>query len=354
MELMKTLIPKIHLAPMEGVVDFVLRDLLTAQGGIDLCVTEFIRVTDKLHSPPVIYRYAPELHMNSRTRSGVPLFVQFLGGHPSPLADNAAQAAGLGAFGIDLNFGCPAKTVNRHDGGASLLKSPDRVFKIVSEVRKSVPKNIPVTAKMRLGFDDPNASFENAQAINDAGADWVTIHCRTKTDGYRPPAYWDWIPRIKERLQIPVVANGEIWSLEDFLRCQEVCNTERTMIGRGLVANPHLALKIKAHYQKAPALLTDGLTDGKTDGPTDGTNNGVNEWASLSVLLPRFFDSCAEDKSDYFAQARTKQWLKALSLRHHEAKELFEQLKVITQPQLFKSSLENLVSNFSENKNTFL
>lgn len=349
---------------MEGVVDFVLRDLLTAQGGIDLCVTEFIRVTDKLHSPPVIYKYAPELHMNSRTKSGTPLFVQFLGGQASPLADNAAQAAGLGAFGIDLNFGCPAKTVNRHDGGASLLKSPDRVFKIVSEVRRSVPKNIPVTAKMRLGFDDPAAAYENAQAINDAGAEWVTIHCRTKTDGYRPPAYWDWIPRIKEKIQIPIVANGEIWTLEDFLRCQEVCNTERTMIGRGIVANPLLAQQIKAYSQGVPTksrgTLINNESVNNTVTPTNRQASMKEEaaapkaWAQISPLLPHFFDSCAEDKSPYFAQARTKQWLKALSLRHEEGRELFEKLKVITEPRLFKSTLENLVGSFSENENTFL
>jgi tRNA-dihydrouridine synthase C len=316
---------KIHLAPMEGVVDFVLRDLLTAQGGIDICVTEFIRVTEHLHSPPVLYRYAPELKMNSHTRSGTPLFVQFLGGHATPLAENAAQAAELGAYGIDLNFGCPAKTVNRHDGGASLLKTPERIFKIVSEVRKAVPNHIPVTAKMRLGFEDPSHCFDNAQAINDASANWVTIHCRTKTDGYRPPAYWEWVPQIKEKIQIPIVANGEIWTVEDFWRCQEICQTERTMIGRGLVANPLLANQVKVSVADKESSAT------KTN------------WPEISKLLPQFFSACSDDKSPHFAQARTKQWLKALSLRHPEAIEVFEQTKVHTQPSLFRAHLENLL-----------
>lgn len=320
---------KIHLAPMEGVVDFVLRDILTAQGGIDLCVTEFIRVTDKLHSPPVIYRYAPELKMGSKTRSGTPMYIQFLGGQATPLADNAAQAAALGAYGIDLNFGCPAKTVNRHDGGASLLKSPDRVFKIVEEVRRTVPSHIPVTAKMRLGFDDPSAAFENAQAIEKGGADWVTIHCRTKTDGYRPPAFWEWIPQIKEKIRIPIVANGEIWTLEDFEKCQSICQTERTMIGRGLVANPFLARTIKQKAQPNPE------------------THAVKASSPLHSLLLAFFQACSEDKSPHFAQARTKQWLKALSLRNPQAQEIFENVKTLTQPNEFYRRLEALLEKTS-------
>lgn len=307
---------------MEGVVDFILRDILTAVGGIDQCVTEFIRVTDKLITPPVIFRYAPELKMNCRTRTGTPMFLQFLGGHAGPLAENAAQAVELGAIGIDLNFGCPAKTVNRHDGGASLLKTPERIFKIVSAVRAAVPAEIPVTAKMRLGFDDHGQCFENAEAISAANANWVTIHCRTKTDGYKPPAYWEWIPKIKERIQIPVIANGEIWNTQDFHRCKEVTGCDRYMIGRGLVANPFLAKQIK-----------QSLSEQALEIPS---------WPEIAQLLPGFFSACSLDKSPFFAQARTKQWLKALSLRNDPAKEIFEQLKILTRPHDFQSRLESL------------
>lgn len=345
----------IHLAPMEGVVDFVLRDILTSQGGIDLCVTEFIRVTDKLHSPAVIYKYAPELKMGSKTLTGTPLHVQFLGGQPDPLAENANQAAELGALGIDLNFGCPAKTVNRHDGGAALLKSADRIYKIVSAVRKSVPKHIPVTAKMRLGFDQPDACIENAQAIAAGGAHWVTVHCRTKTDGYRPPAYWDWIPRIKAAVNLPVVSNGEIWTLNDFIRCREICQTERVMIGRGLVANPYLANKIKNYLSKdsntfptqKEYMSTSDKKDFQNqileeDSQTDNQKNSfVNseDWTQTLQLLPHFFKACTFDKSAFFAQARTKQWLKAISLRQEAARPLFEELKVLTDPHEFEKLL---------------
>ncbi len=316
---------KLHLAPMEGVVDFVLRDILTEVGGIDHCVTEFIRVTDKLIPKEVLLREAPELKMNSKTRSGVPLFVQFLGGHAQPLAENAAQAVSMGAIGIDLNFGCPAKTVNRHDGGASLLKTPDRIFQIVSAVRKAVPANIPVTAKMRLGFDDPKICFDNAKAIDQAGANWLTIHCRTKTDGYRPPAYWEWIPQIKELVNLPIVANGEIWSVADFQRCVEVTDCQQYMIGRGAIAKPSLFREIKAS-------LNANLN----------ASNPEMSVQEIKNLLPRFFDISTEFKSEYFAQARTKQWLRQISLKFEETIPLFDELKVITKPQIFRSRLENL------------
>jgi tRNA-dihydrouridine synthase C len=195
---------------MEGVTDWAMRDLLTEIGGIDQCVTEFLRVTDNLHGDPIFYKNCPELLTGSLTRSGTPVFVQLLGGKAQPLAANALRAAELGALGIDLNFGCPAKTVNRHDGGATLLKSSDRLYNIVKAVRDAVPKNIPVTAKIRLGFDEPSACLANAEAIEAAGADWLTVHCRTKTDGYKPPAYWEWIAKIKEVTKIKIVTNGEI------------------------------------------------------------------------------------------------------------------------------------------------
>src|SRR5689334_16302498 len=112
----------LSLAPMEGVTDWLMRDLLTSLGGIDQCVTEFVRVTTQLHSKKVFYRWCPELLSGSKTRAGVPVFIQLLGGQPCALATNASRAVELGAAGIDLNFGCPAKTVNRNDGGACLLK----------------------------------------------------------------------------------------------------------------------------------------------------------------------------------------------------------------------------------------
>lgn len=312
--------PRLFLAPMEGVVDWVMRDTLTQVGGIDQCVTEFIRVTQYLHSEIVFKKFCPELKMGSKTRAGVPVFVQLLGGQPEPLALNAARAAEMGAAGIDLNFGCPAKTVNRHDGGASLLKCPDRVLKIVQTVRAAVPAATPVTVKIRLGFDDPNACFENAAAAQEGGAAWLTVHCRTKTDGYKPPAFWEWIPRIREKVEIPLVANGEIWTVADFQRCQQVTGATQFMMGRGALANPFLFREIKSAAPEA------------------------SDWGKVSPLIPGFFGACTEAVNDYFATSRTKQWLKSLALSHPEAKDVFQQVKIHKKPAEFRSHLERLLS----------
>lgn len=313
---------KLFLAPMEGVVDWVMRDTLTQIGGIDQCVTEFLRVTDKLHPESVFLKNCPELRTESRTRAGTPVFVQLLGGQAEPLALNAQRAVKLGALGVDLNFGCPAKSVNRHDGGATLLKSCDRVHTIVDTVRKAVPAHIPVTAKIRLGFDDPTRCLDIAEAVQAANATWLTIHCRTKTDGYKPPAYWEWIPRIKEKVKTKIIANGEIWNVADFHRCVEVTGCEDYMIGRGVLSNPFIFNQVKQSLRQ----------------------ESVQEmnWLRAKPLLPKFFEASELYINDYFAVSRTKQWLKALSIKNAEAKAVFDEIKILKKPNEFRENLERI------------
>lgn len=317
---------KLFLAPMEGVTDWAMRDLLTEVGGIDQCVTEFLRVTDHLHSDEIFYKNCPELLTGSRTRSGTAVFVQLLGGKAEHLAANAFRAHELGALGIDLNFGCPAKTVNRHDGGATLLKYTDRLYNIVKTVRDTVPKTTPVTAKIRLGFDDPSACIANAQAIEAAGADWLTVHCRTKTDGYKPPAYWEWIAKIKEQSKIKIVTNGEIWTLSDFMSCHSIAQTEDYMIGRGSLRNPYLFNQIKNYLRQTS-------TAPVAQKPT---------YAEIKKLIPTFFDASSAYVSPSFAVARTKGWMRQLAFTAPEFNQAFEELKIITKPNEFKDVLYRL------------
>eukprot|EP00764_Aduncisulcus_paluster_P005168 gnl/Carplike_NY0171/18647_a29223_74.p1 GENE.gnl/Carplike_NY0171/18647_a29223_74~~gnl/Carplike_NY0171/18647_a29223_74.p1 ORF type:complete len:185 (+),score=10.99 gnl/Carplike_NY0171/18647_a29223_74:88-642(+) len=184
---------------MEGVVDYTMRDLLTQVGGIDQCVTEFVRVSDRVLPAKVFRRLCPELLNGGKTPAGVPVILQLLGSDPTVLAGNARKAAKLGALGIDLNFGCPAKTVNKSKGGAVLLDTPELIHEIVKAVRIAVPEGTPVTAKMRLGNKDKSLAFDNAQAIAEAKADGLTVHARTKLEGYRPPAHWEWIAQPTRR-----------------------------------------------------------------------------------------------------------------------------------------------------------
>ena len=314
--------PFILLAPMEGVLDPVLRSILCNIGGIDQAVTEFIRVTGTLLPDHVFYRYCPELLNDgviNTAHGDVPVFVQLLGSQLDTMGENAAKAAALGAPGIDLNFGCPAKTVNRHDGGSVLLKNPERLFKIIEAVRKAVPENIPVTAKVRLGFETKDLCEEIAQAVQAAGASWITVHARTKTDGYMPPAYWEFIPRMKQHLKIPVIANGEVWTLEDFKRgCQMSSIDSHWALGRGIVSRPDLGLQIK----------TVPGTFFRSD--AQKANCELVSWSDLQPHLFLFIEKSLEKKADNpqaFALARLKQWLKYLCRGYLEAQELFEVVK---------------------------
>lgn len=295
---------QIVLAPMEGVVDHLMREMLTQIGGYDLCITEFIRIVDQRLPARVFHRICPELLQGGKTTAGTPVRVQLLGQEPNWLAENAVQAVELGSPGIDLNFGCPAKAVNKSRGGAVLLKETEQLYRIVKAVRDAVPPDFPVSAKIRLGYDDTSLTLANAAAICAAGASSLTVHARTKSDGYRPPAYWPWIARIKQQVAIPLIANGEIWSATDALLCQQQSDCSDIMLGRGALAMPNLAQTIKQQQAIMP-------------------------WPQVLELLMAYSEfEIAGDKGKYYAN-RVKQWFSYLKLQYPQAACLFQQLRVL-------------------------
>ena len=306
------------LAPMEGLLDFTLRDILTRVGGIDRCVSEFIRVTGTLLPERVFTRIVPELLNGSRTPAGVPVRAQLMGSDAVCLAENAARLAGLRPAGIDLNFGCPAKVVNRHGGGAALLADPQLVHTIVAAVRRAVPCEVPVSAKMRLGVNDASRALDCALAISAAGADELVVHARTKLDGYRPPAYWEHIHEIQRSVAIPVVANGEIWSVADARRCRELSGCHALMLGRGMVRDPGLALAILADRQPLQA-------------PHDGP--GV-PWQQLLPLIRAFWCLVEANIEPKARAGRLKQWLNFLRRRHPQAELAYAAVRTINDPAL--------------------
>jgi len=240
---------KIILAPMDGIVDGCMRDILTRSGTFDLCMTEFLRVTAQINPLKVFRRICPEMDKGWRTPSGTKVILQLLGSIPDAMADSAEIAVRLGAPGIDINFGCPSKSVTRKGCGAILLKEPQRVHDIVKAVKGVVPEGVTLSAKMRLGYDSTDLLLENAAAIEEAGADFITVHARTKADAYSVPARWEWLARINEATGIPVVANGDIGSVEDYRRCISISGCKDVMIGRGAVSSPGLAGEIRASLE---------------------------------------------------------------------------------------------------------
>jgi len=309
---------RVVLAPMEGVLDHIMRDLLTKIGGYDHCVTEFVRVVDQLISDRAYFRSCPELRnagaYGCTTEAGTPVRVQLLGQHPQCMADNAAKVLELGSHGIDINFGCPAKMVNKNCGGAVLLKDPENLYQIVKAVKTAVPHDAIVSAKIRLGYEDKALAIENAQAIEAAGASELTVHARTKVEGYRPPAHWHWIAKIKQSINIPVIANGDIFTLDDAKKCREISGCNDIMVGRGALMLPNLAQVIK---EIAPAL----------------------SWNEVQTLLLKYTEcETYGDKSKYYPN-RIKQWLKYLKLQYLEADELFQEVRTLKTAEAIRGLL---------------
>ena len=288
---------------MQGVLDPLVRHLLSEINDYDLCISEFVRVVDQLLPKKVFYRLAPELLKQGKTASGTPIRVQLLGQHPQWLAENAQRAIGLGSYGIDLNCGCPSKTVNGSHGGASLLKNPELIYQATLALRQAVPLNLPVSVKVRLGWDDISQSFEIADAVQQGGASEITIHGRTKVDGYRADRInWQQIGEIRKRLSIPVIANGEIWHWQDGQNCQQITGCEDLMVGRGALNIPNLSYVLK--YNQAPM-----------------------PWQQVYTMLQKYAQMENEYDSGFYHIARIKQWLQYLKQQYAEANELFQRIK---------------------------
>ncbi|QTM01676.1 tRNA dihydrouridine(16) synthase DusC [Mannheimia sp. ZY171111] len=314
-------IPKVILAPMQGVLDPFVRNLLTSVNEYDLCISEFVRVVDQKLPKKAFYRLAPELYQGGLTDSGTPVRVQILGQHPEWLAENAALAIELGSHGVDLNCGCPSKTVNGSNGGASLLKDPDLIYRATKAMREAVPNEQIVSVKVRLGWDSAEQCFEIADAVQQGGANEITVHGRTKSDGYRAERInWQAIGEIQKRLTIPVTANGEIWDFESAKNCQKTTACHTLMIGRGALNTPNLSKVVKYNEPKMA-------------------------WSEVLQLLFKYVQMENQFDTGFYHVARIKQWLRYLYKEYPQAVELFEILKTEHGYDGLKRHIEQAVGN---------
>lgn len=296
---------RVLLAPMEGVLDSLVRELLTDVNDYDLCITEFLRVVDQLLPAKSFYRLCPELLHASRTPSGTLVRIQLLGQYPKWLAENAARAVELGSWGVDLNCGCPSKTVNGSGGGATLLKDPELIYRGAKAMRAAVPAHLPVTVKVRLGWESGARQFEIADAVEQAGASELVVHGRTKEDGYKPERInWQAIGEIRQRLTIPVIANGEIWDWQSAQECLRVTGCDAVMIGRGALNVPNLSRVIKYNEPPLP-------------------------WPQVVTLLQRYVQLEKQGDTGLYHVARIKQWLGYLRKAYQEAGDLFSQVRAL-------------------------
>ncbi len=298
---------RILLAPMEGLADPLMRDVLTALGGYDWGICEFVRVTESVLPNRTFLRTCPELLQASRTPCGTPMRVQLLGSDPHFMAANARRLVKHRPAGIDINFGCPAPSVFRHRGGSALLGEPQLLNSIVSAMRAMIPVDIPFTAKMRLGINDASLAVDCAQAIEAGGVDELIVHGRTKVDGYKPPAKWAQIDRVRAAVRIPIIANGEVWTVDDHRRCQQESACPDIMIGRGALADPLLPRKIRG----------------------DLADTVAGCWPLLQPAIATYWSGVRQRVLPVHAGGRIKQWLMLLRRHYPEAETLYQTLRPI-------------------------
>lgn len=226
---------------MEGVGDRPFRKAMAAVGGFDHASTEFLRVPINAHVESLSKVY------QSNEIAPFPLAAQIMGSDPVLMGAMAKQLEKRGAKRIDLNCGCPSNTVTGKGAGSSLLKTPDTLHEIARTMVNSV--SVPVTLKMRSGYEDTSLFKENLHAAESSGVKFITLHPRTKLDGYGPKAKWELIAEAKSQLKIPLIGNGDILTVQDALAMLKQTGCDALMIGRGAVANPFIFHEIKARFE---------------------------------------------------------------------------------------------------------
>lgn len=223
-------------SPLSGVTDLVFRRLVRRYAPESMMYTEMVNATG-LH-------YVKELPKIMEIDPGErPISIQLFDCRPDFLAQAAQMAVDEGADTVDINMGCPVNKITKNGGGSSLLRQPEVAEAIVREVVKAV--NVPVTVKTRIGWTDKEITIiEFAQRMQDAGAQMITVHGRTRAQGYNGNARWEWIGRVKEILSIPVIGNGDIFSVEAAVRCLEQTGADGVMCSRGTLGYPFLVGEI--------------------------------------------------------------------------------------------------------------
>ena len=237
-----TLTSRVLQSPLSGVTDLVFRRLVRRYAPESMMYTEMVQASSLRHlrETPIIMDIDP----NER-----PISIQLFDCRPDFLAEAAVKAVAQGADTIDINMGCPVNKITKNGGGSSLLRQPDLAAQIVKEVVDAV--SVPVTVKTRIGWDDDEINIlEFSQQLQDSGAAMLTVHARTRAQGYNGSAKWDWIRRVKEQSSIPIIANGDIHSVEAAVNCLEATGADGVMCSRGTLGYPFLVGEVD-YYLKS-------------------------------------------------------------------------------------------------------
>ncbi|PIW31240.1 MAG: tRNA dihydrouridine synthase DusB [Rhodospirillales bacterium CG15_BIG_FIL_POST_REV_8_21_14_020_66_15] len=240
------------LAPMSGVTDMPFRRLVKSCG-VGLVVSEMIA------SRAMIHAARKTMKMATHCAEEHPMSVQLAGCEPEVVAEAARLNEARGAALIDINMGCPVKKVVNGDAGSALMRDVKHAARILEATVKAV--SIPVTLKMRMGWDHDSLNApELARAARDCGVKAVAVHGRTRCQFYKGEADWKFIRNVKEAVDVPVFANGDILTVDDAKRCMEESGADGLLIGRGTYGRPWFPAQVM-HFLKTGERLPDPSID---------------------------------------------------------------------------------------------
>ena len=234
----RTLTSNVIQSPLAGVTDNIFRKLVRRWSPNALLFTEMVNATSLQLG-----------HGNEKINQIIyedgPIGVQIFDNRPFAVAEAAKESENAGAFLIDINMGCPVKKIAKKGGGSALINDPKLAVELIKRISKAV--KIPVTVKTRIGWNKYDESIKDFMLkIQDAGANMLTIHGRTREQGFSGKADWQKIGEIKELLEIPVIANGDIRNGNDAKECLELTKADGVMIGRGILGEPWKVGEIEA------------------------------------------------------------------------------------------------------------
>ena len=233
-------------SPLSGVTDLVFRRLVRRYAPQSMMYTEMVSAKEIYHLQEL-----PTIMAIDNNED--PISIQLFDSRPDFMAQAARKAVAQGANTIDINMGCPVNKITKKGGGSSLLRQPEVAEAIVKTVVEAV--DVPVTVKTRIGWDEGEINIiDFARRMEDRGAKMLTLHARTRAQGYNGTAKWEWIALVKQALSIPVIANGDIFSVEAAIKCLEITQADGVMCSRGTLGYPFLVGEID-HYLKTGEIL---------------------------------------------------------------------------------------------------
>lgn len=272
--------PPLILSPMAGVTDYTFRRLIKRRGGVGLVVSEFISVEGLTRGNPKSRR---QMNFDEEER---PFAVQIFGGRPERMAMGAEMAQEVGADILDVNCGCPAPKVVKNGGGSGLLREPGRLEEILKAIKNAI--TIPLTLKLRTGYSDASINVvEIAKMAEQCGVEHIQVHGRTREQGYKGLANWDFIRSVKAAVKIPVSGNGDITTIEYGMRKWRESGVDGILIGRGAMQNPWI-------FRQFADVLA-------------GREPYQPDLEEKKAVLLEFFEMCLEEMPELVALGKMKQ-----------------------------------------------